>query len=245
MKKTKLELILKFLAVLLIFLVLGCGKTNTVVKDFTTNAAPESISKTGADALAPLTASAIGQGAFSLWGTCSTNPYLISGSNGICVPAGGSGCGSSYLGAQQSTGQNATGLQFYGCFKGGSNAPDGSNEMAVFLCNNVTSWDGDEMGFIKTLNDNTLKVYVQGNGNYNYHAISTADNGYHTFKCQVESGDHSKVDFYVDGSYVWTLQNPGVNYWSDWYYFVGTTHRTSDGWSSTGQQVEMYDMTTF
>lgn len=188
---------------------------------------------------------AVPQSAFSLWQSCSTKPYLITGTNGVCVPVGGTECSSNFLGAQQSSGQSATGLQFTGCFKGGSNAPDGSNEMAVFLADNVTSWNGHEMGFVETLSDHTLKAYLQGGGNYIWRVISTGDNGYHTFKCQAQSGDHSKVDFYVDGSYKFTLQNSGNSYYGNWFYFVGTTHRTSGGWSSAGQQIEMYTMSTF
>lgn len=188
---------------------------------------------------------AVPQSAFSLWETCSTDPYLISGSNGICVPVGGTECSSNFVGAQQNGGQSATGMSFYGCFKGGSNAPDGSNEEAVFVADNVTSWNGHEMGFVETLSDHSLKGYLQGSGNYIYQVISTGDNGYHTFKCQAESGDHSKVDFYVDGTYKFTLQNSGNSYSGNWYYFVGTTHRTSGSWSSSGQQIEMYSMTTY
>lgn len=191
------------------------------------------------------TLGAVGQTSFSLWGTCSDKPYDISGTNGICVPVGGQSCSSNYLGAQQTGGQSATGMQFYGCFKGGSNAPDGSNEMAVFVTDDVTNWTGHEMGFVETLSDHTLKAYLQGNGNYITQVLTTNDNGYHTFKCQCQSGDHSKVDFYLDGTYKFTLQNSGSSYWSNWDYFVGTTHRTSSSWSSTGQQVEMYNMTTY
>lgn len=188
---------------------------------------------------------ALPPGAFSLWQSCTTKPYLISGTDGICVPVGGTECGTNYVGAQQNGGQYATGLQFNGCFKGGVNAPDGSNEMAVFICDDVSSWTGREMGFVKTLNDNALKAYLQSPGKYIYQTLSISDNGYHTYKCQVQSGDHSKVDFYVDGVYKLTLQNPGIDYWNKWYYFVGTTHRTSGGWSSGGQQIEMYSMTAY
>jgi len=189
--------------------------------------------------------SALSNTAFSLWQSCSTKPYLISGSNGICVPVGGTECGANYVGAQQNGGQYATGMQFYGCLKGGSNAPDGSNEMAVFVCDDVTNWTGHEMGFIKTLSDNTLKAYLQGGGKYIWQVISINDNGYHTYKCQCRSDNHSMVDFYVDGTYKCTLQNSGNNYWNNWDYFVGTTHRKSGGWSSAGQQIEMYSMVTY
>lgn len=188
----------------------------------------------------------VSPGAFSLWQSCSTYPYYISGTNGICIPVGGTECGTNYLGAQQNGGQYATGLQFTGTFKGGSNAPNGSNEMAVFICDNVSSWTGREMGFVKTLSDNTLKAYIQSPGQYIYQTLYTGGSGYHTYKCQVRSASqNSLVDFYVDGVYQCTLNNPGVNYWNQWYYFVGTTHRTSGGWGSGGQQIEMYDMQTF
>lgn len=249
MKNFILKLSLGFAFILL--LCLGCSKsgsgdspndngTKTPPTDSTTT------NKTNKDSTAAGTA--IGVNAFSLWGTCSDNPYIISGATGICVPSGTIGCGSNYLGSQQSSGQTATGMQFYGCFKGGSKAPDGSNEMAVFVCTDVINWVGYEMGFVMTLNDNALKCYVQGNGAYNYFTLNSVINdidGYHTFKCQAESGDHSKVDFYVDSKLVCTLQNPNVNYFGDFYYFVGTTHRTSDNWSSTGQQIEMYNMVVF
>jgi len=188
----------------------------------------------------------IPQSAFSLWGTCTDLPYLIS-TNGICVPVGGTSCSSDDLGAQQpnGVGQDATGMQFYGCFKGGSNAPNGTNEMAVFITDDVTYWEGHEMGFVETLSDHTLKAYLQGNGNYYTQVLTTNDNGYHTFKCQCESGDHSKVDFYLDGTYKVTMPNAGSSYWNNYDYFVGTTHRTSNTWSATGQQVEMYNMTTY
>jgi len=99
------------------------------------------------------------------------------------------------------------------------------------------------MGFVETLSDHSLKGYLQGSGNYIYQVISTGDNGYHTYKCQAQSGDHSKVDFYVDGNYKFTLQNSGNSYSGNWFYFVGTTHRTSGGWSSSGQQIEILSRT--
>ena len=184
----------------------------------------------------------LANGAFSLWGTCSTQPYFI-GSTGICVPVGGTECSANYLAAQQNGGQTVGGFQFYGCFKGGSNAPSGSNEMSVFCCDNVSTWTGREFGFTKTLNDNALKAYLQSPGGvFIYKTLLTNDNGYHTFKAQCQSGDHSKVDFYIDGTYKLTLQNAGQSYWYNWDYFVGTTHRTSSSWSSAGQQIEMYSI---
>lgn len=183
---------------------------------------------------------------FSLWQSCSTKPYLIPETNGICIPVGGTECVPNYLGAQQKGGQYATGMLFTGCFKGGTNAPDGSNEMAVFICDNVTEWTGREMGFVMTLNDYTLKAYIQSPSVYLYKTISSGYTGYHTYKCQVRSeSENSIVDFYVDGVYKCTLSNPNVNYWNNWYYYVGTTHRTSGNWLSNGQQIEMYDMTVY
>lgn len=178
--------------------------------------------------------------AFKLWGTC-TNPYL--GSGGVIVPVGSNSCSPNYVGAQQNNGQNANGFSFYGCFKGGTNAPNGANEASVFLCDNITTWTGKEFGFTKTLNDNALKAYLQSPGNvFIYQTLLLNDNGYHNFKAQVQSGDHSKVDFYIDDVYKLTLQNPGQNYYNNYDYFVGTTHRTDGGWSSTGQQIEMYSI---
>lgn len=185
---------------------------------------------------------AVPQSAFSLWGTCNGHPYNITGSNGICVPLGN--CGTDIDAAQQNGGQNATGLQFYGCFKGGTSASSSASEQAVFLCDNVSQWNGNEMGFVKTLNDNVLKCYLQGGGQYIYQAISTGDNGYHTFKCQAKSSNVHQVDFYVDGVYKLTLTNNSGSYYNNWYYFVGTNHWYGGG-SNTGQQIEMYSMTTF
>ncbi|TWV90006.1 hypothetical protein [Chitinophaga pinensis] len=185
---------------------------------------------------------ALPQNAFNLWGTCNGHPYLISGTNGICVPVGN--CSTDINAAQQNGGQNATGLQFYGCFKGGSSANSSASEQAVFVCDNVTQWNGNEMGFVKTLNDNVLKGYLQGGGQYIYQTISVNDNGYHTFKCQAKSNNTHQVDFYVDGTYKFTLTNNSGNYYNNWYYFVGTNHWYG-GNNPTGQQIEMYNMTTF
>jgi hypothetical protein len=188
---------------------------------------------------------AIPQSSFTLWQTCTTKPYYIAGTNGIAVLVGGNECTSNYLAAQQNTGQTTNGMQFYGAFKGGSNAPNGTNEIAAFIADDVNTWHGHEMGFVKTLNDNALKAYLQApNVPTVFGLISINDNGYHTYKCQVSYTDHRNVDFYVDGVYKLTLQNSNVDYWNHWNYMVGTTHKTSI-WNSTGQQLEMYDMTTF
>lgn len=228
-----------------IFFLSGCDSNDTNGIDNDNDQAVGSKERTNSSGLK--TASAIiSNTSFSLWQTCSTAPYLISGTNGICVPVGGTECSSNYVGAQQINGQYATGISFTGCFKGGSNAPDGSNEMAVFICDDITNWTGREMGFVMTLSDNSLKAYIQSPGQYIYRTISTGDSGYHDFKCQVRSANEaSLVDFYVDGEYKCSLENPGVNYWNNWYYFVGTTHRTSDEWQSSGQQIEMYDIVTY
>lgn len=185
---------------------------------------------------------AVPQNAFSLWGTCNGAPYNITGSNGICVPVGN--CSTDIDAAQQNGGQTATGLQFYGCFKGGSNAYSSASEQAVFLADNVSQWNGNEMGFVKTLNDNSLKGYLQGGGQYIYQTVSTNDNGYHTFKCQAKSSNHHQVDFYVDGNYKFTLTNNSGSYYNNWFYFVGTNHWYG-GSNPSGQQIEMYSMTTF
>ena len=181
---------------------------------------------------------------FSLWGSANEKPWWVN-SSGIAVPVGGSEVNPNYVGAQSTYTINLTGMQFYGCFKGGTTAPNSSNEMAVFVTDDVTNWTGHEMGFIKTLNDNSLKGYLQGGGNYIYRVISTGDNGYHTFKTQCESGNHSAVDFYVDGVYKFTLTNPGSYYYAYNAYWVGTTHRLNSGWNSSGEQIEMYSMVTF
>ncbi|HTJ50716.1 MAG TPA: hypothetical protein VL443_14740 [Cyclobacteriaceae bacterium] len=182
---------------------------------------------------------ALGQGNFSLWGTCNGHPYNISGSNGICIPVGN--CSSDIDAAQQNGGQTAHAMQFNGCFKGGTNAYSGASEEAVFVCDNVSQWNGNEMGFVKTLENNVLKAYLQGGGAYITYPISTGDNGYHTFKCEARSNNVHMVDFYVDGTYKCTLTNNSGSYYNNWYYFVGTNHWYG-GSNPTGQQIEMYNM---
>ncbi|MBK0380207.1 hypothetical protein [Mucilaginibacter segetis] len=185
---------------------------------------------------------AVPQSAFNLWSTCNGNPYNISGTNGICIPVGN--CGTDIDAAQQNNGQNATGLQFNGCFKGGTSAYSSASEQAVFLADNVSQWNGNEMGFVKTLNDNALKGYLQGGGQYITQVISVGDNGYHTFKCQARSNNVHQVDFYVDGAYKFTLTNNSGSYWNHFFYFVGTNHWYG-GSGNSGQQIEMYNMTTY
>jgi hypothetical protein len=184
----------------------------------------------------------LGQGAFSLWGTCNGHPYDISGTNGICVPLGN--CSSDIDAAQESSGQTASGFQFNGCFKGGTAANSSASEEAVFMADNVTQWNGDEMGFVKTLNDNALKGYLQGGGNYITQVISVGDNGYHTYKCQARSTNVHQVDFYIDGNYAFTMTNNSGHYWENFDYFVGTNHWYGGG-NNAGQQIEMYNMVTY
>lgn len=188
-----------------------------------------------------LSRAAVDPGAFSLWGTCNGKPYTIAGTNGICVPLGN--CSSDIDAAQQNGGQNGTGFQFNGCFKGGTSANSSASEEAVFLCDNVNQWNGDEMGFVKTLNDNALKAYVQGGGQYYTRVISVGDNGYHTYKAQA-STNNTQVDFYIDGNYICSLTNTSGHYYNNWYYFVGTNHWYG-GSANTGQQIEMYNMITY
>jgi hypothetical protein len=175
---------------------------------------------------------ALPQNAFNLWNTC----------NGICVPVGN--CSTDIDAAQQATGQIANGMQFNGCFKGGSNASSGASEEAVFVCDNVTQWNGNEMGFVKTLENNDLKAYVQGGGQYYTYLLSHNDNGYHTYKCSARSNNTHMVDFYVDGVYKCTLTNNSGSYYNKFYYFVGTNHWYG-GSNPTGQQIEMYNMVTY
>jgi hypothetical protein len=185
----------------------------------------------------------LGQGAFNLWGTCNGHPYDISGTNGIAIPLGN--CSTDIDAAQEANGQNATGFQFNGAFKGGTSANSSASEEAVFMADNVTQWNGDEMGFVKTLNDNALKAYLQGGGNYITRVISIGDNGYHTYKAQCRSSSNvTMVDFYIDGAYNCTLTNGSGHYWNNFDYFVGTNHWYG-GSSNTGQQIEMYNMVTY
>jgi hypothetical protein len=181
---------------------------------------------------------ALGQGNFNLWGTCNGTPYNISGTNGICIPVGN--CSTDIDAAQQNGGQTANGFQFHGTFKGGSNAYSSASEQAVFVCDNISQWNGNEMGFVKTLNDNSLKAYLQGGGQYIWQVV-TPGTGYHTYKCQARANNPHQVDFYIDGVYKCTLTNNSGYYYNRWYYFVGTNHWYG-GTNPVGQQIEMYDM---
>jgi hypothetical protein len=139
-------------------------------------------------------------------------------------------------------------MQFVGCFKASSGgAYSSTDQEAVFMADNVSTWTGHEMGFVKWLTDGSLRAYLQAEGGSSqYHVISYDDNGYHTFKCQCRSSSQSDlVDYYVDGNYVCTLSNPGNSYWENCCEMVGTTQRHESGWPSSGWQVEMYSMVYF
>ena len=100
------------------------------------------------------------------------------------------------------------------------------------------------MGFVKTLNDNALKIYLQGGGQYITQVVSVGDNGYHTYKAQARSSNVHMVDFYIDGNYFATLTNNSGHYYNNWDYLVETNHWYGGG-SNTGQQIEMYNQTYY
>jgi len=226
--KNQFNTIIKTAGLALVMACFSCAENVDLTKDAANNST--------------IPRAALGQGSFSLWGTCNGHPYNIAGTNGICVPVGN--CGTDIDAAQQNGGQTANGMQFNGAFKGGSNAYSGSSEQAVFVCDNVTQWNGNEMGFVKTLNDNSLKAYLQGGGQYIWQVVSSNDNGYHTYKCQARSNNTHMVDFYIDGNYKCTLTNNSGSYYNKWFYFVGTNHWYG-GSNPSGQQIEMYNMQTW
>lgn len=156
--------------------------------------------------------------AFNYWTTCGSNAYY-SGST-IYVPVTSS-CSSQVNAAQEKTGQTVSNLSFYGNFVGGNGATSYA-EMAVFVCDNVSQWNGDEMGYVYTLQDAYLKAYVQGGGQYYTSVISSGNAGWHTYNASA-SGTN-KVDFYVDGSYKTSLTNYSGTYTSRYYYAVATNH---------------------
>ena len=82
----------------LLLLSLGCSKDSGKPA---AAAAQPNLPKITTQSLASL-----GQGAFSLWGTCNGHPYDISGTNGICVPLGN--CSTDIDAAQESSGQTAS-----------------------------------------------------------------------------------------------------------------------------------------
>lgn len=199
-------------------------------------------------ALASTTAHAstsLGDGDFYFWNSCSPAGYDVSG--GVVVPEGTGSCVPDYVAAQESFSQDASGFSFYGAMIGGSGAGSSSDQEAVFLADNVSSFTGHEMGFIKTLNNNELQAYLQGpNGVFTYADIDSGDNNMHTFKAQVNSSNSDQVDFYLDGTYKCSL-NDGESYNELKYTYVITTHRLDGGsWNDKGgEQIEAYDMTVY
>lgn len=164
----------------------------------------------------------IGTGGFSLWTTCGSNAY-VSGSN-IVVPIG-TGCGTKYNAAQAINSIYGSNWACNANIAGGSGAWSGASEQAIFTCDNVSSWDGNEMGFVRTLNDNVLKAYLQGGGQYIYSVVGGT--GWHEYKCSASG--LRKVDFYIDNVYRTSLTNNSGVYQNRNYYFVATNHYHGGG----------------
>jgi hypothetical protein len=162
----------------------------------------------------------IGTSGFSLWTTCGSAPY-VSGSN-IVVPIG-TGCGSKVDAAQAKSSVYASNWYCNASINGGSGASSSASEMAIFTCDNVTQWNGNEMGFVRTLNDGVLKAYLQGGGQYIYSSVGSGSN----YKCSATSA-HS-VNFYVNNSVVKSLTNNSGNYQNRNFYFVATNHYYGGG----------------
>jgi len=156
--------------------------------------------------------------AFNYWTTCGSNAYY-SGST-IYVPVTSS-CSSQYNAAQQSSGQTVSNLSIYANFVGGTGATSYS-EMAAFVCDNVSEWNGNEMGYVYTLQDGYLKAYVQGGGQYYTSVISSGNAGWHTYNASASAAH--QVDFYVDGTYKTSLTNNSGTYTDRYYYVVATNH---------------------
>jgi hypothetical protein len=164
----------------------------------------------------------IGTGGFSLWTTCGSNAY-VSGSN-IVVPIG-TGCGTKYNAAQARNSIYGSNWACNAAINGGSGAWSGASEQAIFTCDNVSSWDGNEMGFVRTLSDNVLKAYLQGGGQYIYTVVGGS--GWHAYKCSASG--LRKVDFYIDNVYRTSLTNNSGVYQNRNYYFVATNHYHGGG----------------
>jgi hypothetical protein len=162
----------------------------------------------------------IGTGGFSLWTTCGSNAY-VSGSN-IVVPIG-TGCSNKVNAAQAKTAIYGSNWYCNANIAGGSGASSSASEMAIFTCDNVSSWNGNEMGFVRTLNDGVLKAYLQGGGAYIYTNVSAGS----SYKCSATS--LRKVDFYVNESYRTSLTNNVGAYQNRNYYFVATNHYYGGG----------------
>src|SRR3954467_14960529 len=90
----------------------------------------------------------IGTSGFSLWTTCGSNAY-VSGSN-IVVPIG-TGCSNKVNAAQAKSSIYGSNWYCNASINGGSGASSSASEMAIFTCDNVTQWNGNEMGFVRTL----------------------------------------------------------------------------------------------
>jgi len=162
----------------------------------------------------------IGTGGFSLWTTCGSNAY-VSGNN-IVVPVG-TGCGTKVNAAQANNSIYGSNWYCNASINGGSGAYSGASEMAIFTCDNVSSWNGNEMGFVRTLSDGVLKAYLQGGGAYIYTVVSAGS----SYKCSATSAH--KVDFYVNEGYRTSLTNNSGNYQNRNYYFVATNHYYGGG----------------
>lgn len=91
-------------------------------------------------------------------------------------------------------------MEFTGCFNGGSNAQIGSNEETVSVSDGFTDWIGQKFGFVRTLNDNALKPYLQGRYMPTlFGLISINDNEYQTYWALVNTSNHKQVVFFIDG----------------------------------------------
>jgi hypothetical protein len=160
----------------------------------------------------------------------------------------GSACAPLFTGATQKYSQSAAGFSFYGAFVGGNTAPDAYNEEAVFMADNISSWNGHEIGFVKKLNDNNLYGYIQSGarGVYKLLYLTSGNTGSHTYKVLIPSGNHSQVDFYIDGAYKGSLNSgTGENYYYINYWVAGTSHRVQSGWSSSGENVWFSSVNTY
>lgn len=117
-------------------------------------------------------------------------------------------------------------------------APSSKEEMALFVTNNIISWNGQEYGFVETNNDNTLKGYVQ-DGQKNYYAyvvLGKTDGLKHNYKVTVTKNNNIYTfNWYIDGVIKGTLKymNPTQDYANLKYALVGTTHKTVN-WNSEG-----------
>jgi len=159
--------------------------------------------------------------AWSLWQNCGAAPSV-----GWCPVAEPSGCCKNFKGVQSTHTRTVSGFSCSASLIGGPGAGSSADEIAVFITNNISSWNGLEMGLVKTLNDGSLKAYIQGGGRYLYAVIGNTNGG--SINCSVSSSNHSQVN--INGK---VLTNSGQNYYNQPYHFVATTHRNSCGWGST------------